>query len=232
MKPYYETENGKLYCGDYSKIIDTIKYDLLYTDPPYLQMFQGGGSIAKKYLYRKKSIKKISNFNPKEFLSLLQKNKAHGYIWASKNLLDVYIKWFKDNKYSWDILIWDKINPIPAYNNSYLSNLEFCLFYRGKNCYFNNNLKYKDYFKTMRDNVAKNTHGHPTQKYLWMVIKAIRVSSQENETIFDPFMGSGTTAVACERYNRKWIGCEISKEYCDIAIKRIKQEREQLKLSF
>jgi site-specific DNA-methyltransferase (adenine-specific) len=84
----------------------------------------------------------------------------------------------------------------------------------------------------MRDNVAKNTHGHPTQKYLWMVIKAIRVSSQENETIFDPFMGSGTTAVACERYNRKWIGCEISKEYCDIAIKRIKQEREQLKLSF
>lgn len=46
----------------------------------------------------------------------------------------------------------------------------------------------------------------------------------------DPFFGSGTTGVACERLGRKWIGIEISKEYCDIAVKRIEQERNQLKL--
>jgi site-specific DNA-methyltransferase (adenine-specific) len=39
--------------------------------------------------------------------------------------------------------------------------------------------------------------------------------------IYDPFMGSGTTAIACEKLNRKWIGTEISKKYFDIAEKRI-----------
>lgn len=50
--------------------------------------------------------------------------------------------------------------------------------------------------------------------------------------VLDPFMGSGTVAEVCERYNRRWIGIELSKEYCDIAIKRIEKEARQLKLSF
>jgi len=49
-------------------------------------------------------------------------------------------------------------------------------------------------------------------------------------TIFDPFMGSGTTAVACIRTGRRFIGCEISREYFDIAIKRIKRELAQPQL--
>ena len=56
--------------------------------------------------------------------------------------------------------------------------------------------------------------------------------SNENELVFDPFMGSGTTAKMCEKSNRKWIGCEISKEYCKIAKQRVENEREQLKFSF
>ena len=48
--------------------------------------------------------------------------------------------------------------------------------------------------------------------------------SNENDLIYDPFMGSGTTALACKRNNRNYIGSEISKEYCDIANERLKQE--------
>lgn len=54
--------------------------------------------------------------------------------------------------------------------------------------------------------------------------------SNEGSTVLDPFFGSGTTGVACERLGRRWIGIEISKEYCDIAVKRIEAERAQLKL--
>ena len=58
----------------------------------------------------------------------------------------------------------------------------------------------------------------------------ITISSTVGDIILDPFLGSGTTAVACERLGRRWIGIEISKEYCDIAVKRIDLERSQLKL--
>lgn len=70
---------------------------------------------------------------------------------------------------------------------------------------------------------------HPTQKpvelFLWCVDKI-----SEANIIFDPFMGSGTTAVACERLGRKWFGCELEPKYVEIANKRIEAERAQLKL--
>jgi len=56
--------------------------------------------------------------------------------------------------------------------------------------------------------------------------------SNKNDLIFDPFMGSGTTAKMCEKSNRKWIGCEISEEYCEIIKHRIETEVNQLKLEF
>ena len=56
------------------------------------------------------------------------------------------------------------------------------------------------------------------------------VSWIDANTILDPFMGSGTTGVACARLGRKFIGIEISKEYCDIAIERIKGELSQPRL--
>lgn len=56
--------------------------------------------------------------------------------------------------------------------------------------------------------------------------------SNENDIVFDPFMGSGTTAKMAERSKRRWIGCEISKEYCDIIVERVENERTQLTLNF
>jgi modification methylase len=56
------------------------------------------------------------------------------------------------------------------------------------------------------------------------------LESTTAQTILDPYLGSGTTAVACERLNRHWIGIEISEKYCEIAAKRIENERKQLKL--
>ena len=56
--------------------------------------------------------------------------------------------------------------------------------------------------------------------------------SNKDDLVFDPFMGSGTTAKMAEIANRRWIGCEISKEYCDITIKRVNNEIAQGKFNF
>ena len=78
----------------------------------------------------------------------------------------------------------------------------------------------------------KNTGNHPCPKPLKLIANLIEKASKKNQLIMDPFLGSGTTAVACERLNRKWIGIEEEEEYCQISIKRIEQERKQLKLFY
>lgn len=63
---------------------------------------------------------------------------------------------------------------------------------------------------------------HPTIKPLYITEKIIRNSSKENYTVLDPFMGSGTTGVACINTNRNFIGVELDKKYYKIAEERIK----------
>ena len=71
---------------------------------------------------------------------------------------------------------------------------------------------------------------HPTEKPVELAAHFIRLHSLETEIILDPFMGSGTTGVACARLGRKFIGIEIEPRYFDIACKRIAREYAQLKL--
>ena len=71
---------------------------------------------------------------------------------------------------------------------------------------------------------------HPTQKEIKLVRKLIDGFSKEGDIVFDPFLGSGTTAVACKELGRNFIGFEISPEYCEIARKRVENTKRQLKL--
>jgi len=71
---------------------------------------------------------------------------------------------------------------------------------------------------------------HPCSKPLEAWIKLLLKGSLNNATVMDPFMGSGTTGVACERMGREFIGIEIDPEYFAIAEKRIKAEQERFAL--
>lgn len=68
---------------------------------------------------------------------------------------------------------------------------------------------------------------HPTQKPVKLLQQLIDLCSQPNDLVFDGFAGSGTTAIACIKNNRRFIGCELDKEYFDIACKRIDEELKQ-----
>ena len=92
------------------------------------------------------------------------------------------------------------------------------LFFRGTK-----NKKAKDFDRRPYDNLP-----HPMPRRLQHVKWLVHQFSDNQ--VLDPFIGSGTTAVACESYGREWIGIEIEEKYCEIAAKRIEQESKQRKL--
>jgi site-specific DNA-methyltransferase (adenine-specific) len=72
--------------------------------------------------------------------------------------------------------------------------------------------------------VERNERAHPAQKPLGLIRQLVEVSSRPDSLVLDPFMGSGTTLVAAKELGRHAIGIEISREYCDVAVKRLRQE--------
>jgi DNA modification methylase len=71
---------------------------------------------------------------------------------------------------------------------------------------------------------------HPSPKPIEYILKLIERTTNPGDIILDPFMGSGTTGVACVQLGRKFIGCEIHEPYFDIAVKRIKEAQLQMRL--
>ena len=88
--------------------------------------------------------------------------------------------------------------------------------------------------KASKSNVlqyAKDTDGfHPTQKPVALIADLIRTYTNEGDTVLDNCMGSGTTAVACVKEKRNFIGFELNTEYYNKAVQRIKAEQRQLSL--
>ena len=68
---------------------------------------------------------------------------------------------------------------------------------------------------------------HPTQKHLNVIEEILNIHTNENDLIFDPFSGSGTTALACLNNTRKFIGSEIDKRYFKNAYKRLNSQEKQ-----
>ena len=64
---------------------------------------------------------------------------------------------------------------------------------------------------------------HPTQKDLELVSHLLRMYSTDNFKVFDPFMGSGTTAIACKSLGLDWCGCELEADYVEMANKRLEK---------
>ena len=121
---------------------------------------------------------------------------------------------------------------MPTCNNKYLSDTEYIVFMRnGANIYGTYETKRK-YFISPTNTEDKKAWGHPTPKPVSIIKTLIGNSTQEGDVVLDPFMGSGTTAIAAMRENRHFIGFELEKKYYDIGCKRIEEERKNLKLEF
>ena len=226
----------KIICGDCLEVMKGIPdkaVDLVLTDPPYKFESMGGGFYAKNASAKREyldSLRKINcvNFNPSFMLEILKKKLKlfYGYFFTNKFLIEPYLSFARKNGYKYDILVMAKSNPIPAHNNHYLSDLEYVIMIREAKTYFSNHKNLDDFRKFYLTNCKKREH--PAQKDIGIIQKFIRVSSREGDLILDPFLGSGTTAVACIELNRRFIGIELSPEYCEMAKKRISKIQPQL----
>lgn len=137
-----------------------------------------------------------------------------------------------DREIYFEPIIWKKTNPTPATNNTWLPDLEYAFHFREKGVPLNNGyeIKNKGYVSPLNKK-DKDLYDHPTIKPLEFVKNHLLHITQENDIVLDPFLGSGTTAVACIETNRRYIGFEISEEYYNIALDRIngisQQERKE-----
>lgn len=162
----------------------------------------------------------ISNDILKEFVRVMKKGNI--YIFCNKNQLRQYFDFFGDLGWNLDLLVWNKTNCIPTINNTYLANLEYCVFAResGAPLYGSYETKSKCYTSSCNKK-DKDLYLHPTIKPLQFIKNLIINSSQENQVVLDPFMGSGTTAVACKELNRQYIGFELNPKFYEIANDRL-----------
>ena len=78
---------------------------------------------------------------------------------------------------------------------------------------------------------SNNTRGHPTQKPLDLMLELVSLFTDPGDLILDPYCGSGTTGVACLRLGRRFIGCEMSAEWAQLARDRMAAEEQQTTLS-
>jgi DNA modification methylase len=128
------------------------------------------------------------------------------------------------------LLVWNKTNPIPFCNGKYLSDLEFIVYVHDKGATFNNDTPF-EYKRKLYSSatVSKKNRLHTAQKPIELLTQYIKLSSHENNTILDCFMGSGSTGVVCIKNNRNFIGIEIDKNYFNVAKERITEEENKLK---
>jgi len=127
-----------------------------------------------------------------------------------------------------------KRNPIPQLRKkNFRSSFDMCVLYTkdpDKKCEPFNFLTQAKMKNVQEYNLDKRTK-HPTEKNLGLVERFVRISSNKGDLVVDPFMGSGTTAVACNKLQRDFIGFEMNKEFVEMATKRVKPHLEQEGLS-
>ncbi len=205
--------------------------DLVVTDPPYLIETSGAGIYKQDDKQYVKELNEMKDGFSREVLDELCRvmKKINIYFFCSQKQIIPLLDYFaKEKKCNWNLLTWHKVNPVPACGNKYLTDTEFILFFREKGVRIYGEYKSKfTYYVTPLNQKDKKTYGHPTIKPLDIVSNFIINSSNEGDIVFDPFMGSGTTAVAAMKCNRNFLGYELNPDYYDICNKRIKEVEEE-----
>jgi DNA modification methylase len=221
-------ELNKIHLGDSYELIKQIpdkSIDCIYVDVPYLYK-KGGKSgllFGKRMVSLHESLSEISDgFNYEildEFVRVCK--KINVFIWCSKQQLFDIMEHFKKYDTNFDLLVWCKTNPAPK-NNSWNSDIEYCLVFREKNFPLNYGYVLKSKYFISPLNIEDKSHfEHPTIKPLDLVKRHLLHTTQENDIVLDCFSGSGTTCVACKELGRQFIGIEIDEKWHKISVERL-----------
>ena len=205
MNPYFETALGKLYHGDCLEIMPQLEpVDLVLTDPPY-----GVEKAEWDNVFPVFWIKPAWQLASR----MLVATGNTALIYAATqigNYRDLIILHSKNGMTRSKISFGNFIPVLACGNWSWVARPN----YIGFSVRLNEKIQ------------------HPSPKPIEALLSLCNHYVDEKWTVLDPFLGSGTTAVACERLNRRWIGIEIEEKYCEIAAKRIELEVKRIKRGF
>lgn len=193
------------------KTISSNSIDLILTDPPY--------GLNKTGIMNDHSLSLFYSSLPESY-RVLKNDSFYITFFSTKFLPDI----FKNNpfRYFWNFVLHcpnGRVNS-PIGFTKYMS----CVVFKKGDPKMAK--KGKDIFLDTPGRMIEPDEGfinHPAPKPKTFIKELLALFSKENDIILDPFIGSGSTAVACKQLKRNYIGFEISKDYCDLAKERLKK---------
>jgi DNA modification methylase len=224
--------NIRLYLGDALKILPTIeaKVDAIVTDPPYFvlhktQEWDNFNSLQEFVDFTRNWMEMVYD--------VAQENASLYVFWSQK-----YMKEMFNIETRWELkrmLIWHHPNLAKPTRKMYLWTYDPIFYFVKGEPHFDANFSSQenvdvfDYSKP-QSNWEKNKRYHPASKPIKLLEKLIKVSTVKGDTVLDPFMGAGSTAIACINLGRNFIGIEKDKRYFNVARQLINKYRTQGKL--
>lgn len=245
----------KIYQGDCLEILAAIHakqgecVDMIFADPPYF-LSNGGITCHAGRMVRvdkgawDKSRGVEENFLfVKNWLEACQRVlKPNGSIWVSGTAHVIHMVGYAMQQLGFKHLndiSWVKPNPPPNLSCRYFTHATETILWAAKN------KKSKHFFnyKLMREHAGgkqmksvwtifppgkaeKKFGKHPTQKPLALLERILLASTKPGDLVFDPFLGSGTTALAALRLRRRFAGCEMDEKWVEVAAKRLVDEKQ------
>ena len=220
---YYSEPDILILHGDCLEILPSMKeerVDLVLTDPPYFLP-------ATHYQTRKQFSRNFSDLGILEHfikdifreLNRVTKNDGVIYVFCDGQSYPLFYYHLYPFCKSVRPLIWDKKTSINGY--SWRHQHEIIIFAEKPQT---KPVPSGDGDILRFSAVKVDNRIHPAEKPVELLEAFINKSTKENDFILDPFLGSGTTLVACKQLGRKGIGIEIEEKYCAIAKERLKQE--------
>ena len=195
----------KIYLGDCLEIMPLLpKVDLVVTDPPFGMgnFVQTSGRIMGRGSNKGKKVEWNEAIPSKEIFNLIREKSAHRIIWGAN-----FFNCFEEDG---GAIVWIKEQHMPNFSKADIAS---CTHYKKTETV---TIPWTNFTVTHK---AETDHPceRPTQLYKW----CINYLPVKNDLILDPFLGSGTTLVACKELKRNGIGIEINEKYCEIAKKRL-----------
>ncbi len=215
----------KLYLGDCYKIMESFskeQINAVITDPPYgIKMDRNYGKRGGQKLVPGNNFPPVVGddkpFDPSPFLNFRTVIMFGANYYANK--LPISAGW----------LVWDKVDGMTSKRDfGFCDNADCELIWT--NCEKVARIIPHRWMGAIKASERREKRVHPTQKPVALFAELIKRYTDVNDTVFDPFMGSGSCGVAAVQTGRNFIGIEISEEYYRIAEKRIKETQQQMRL--
>ncbi len=202
--------------------------DLLLTDPPYnISQRSGFHTMGRKGVDFGEWDK---GFDQKAWLRLAcSKIKSGGSAIVFndyKNIGEMNAIFTECGMTTKELLVWQKPNPMPRNRDRlYVTTLEVALWaVKGKGWTFNRQRTNYENGVFSYGSVNSRVRKHPTEKPLGLLMDLLKIHSNVNDLVLDPFSGSGAVSVACRRLDRHYLAFEIDKGYYDVSVARMDDE--------